>query len=106
MFLASAITKKPLLPNRRSCLQLAVATLGQRGHLNAFETGSEARRGIGHWINLYNSKRPHSAHNGATPEEAYTGLDKTGGNKNYGVHLRNAAEWSSRWGPPLGAHTG
>ena len=45
-------------------------------YLNAFETGSEARRGIGHWINLYNSKRPHSAHNGATPEEAYTGLDK------------------------------
>ena len=37
-------------------------------YLNAFETGSESRRGIGHWINLYNSQRPHSAHNGATPE--------------------------------------
>ena len=88
-------------------------------YLNAFETGSEARQGIGHWINLYNSERPHSAHNGAAPEEVYTGLDKnpergtspsgssplrislTGGNKNYGVHLRNAAEWSSQWGPPL-----
>ncbi len=45
-------------------------------YLNAFKTGSEARQGIGHWINLYNSERPHSAHNGATPEEVYTGLDK------------------------------
>ena len=88
-------------------------------YLNAFETGSQARQGIGHWMNRYNSERPHSAHAGATPEEGYTGLDKksergpspsgspplripqTGGNKNYGVHLRNAAEWSGRWGPPL-----
>ena len=44
--------------------------------LNAFETGSEARQGIGHWIDLYNSERPHSAHAGATPEEVYTGLKK------------------------------
>ena len=41
-------------------------------YLNAFETGSEARQGIGHWIDLYNSERPHSAHAGATPEEVYT----------------------------------
>ena len=34
-------------------------------YLNAFETGSEARQGIGHWIDLYNSERPHSAHAGA-----------------------------------------
>ena len=45
-------------------------------YLNAFETGSEARQGIGHWIDLYNSERPHSAHAGATPEEVYTGLKK------------------------------
>ena len=58
-------------------------------YLNAFETGSEARQGIGHWIDLYNSERPHSAHAGATPEEVYTGLKKhSGGNKNCGVHLR------------------
>jgi putative transposase len=29
-------------------------------YLNAFETGSEARNGIGAWINYYNERRPHS----------------------------------------------
>jgi putative transposase len=29
--------------------------------LNAFETGSEARSGIGRWISYYNTDRPHSA---------------------------------------------
>ena len=27
-------------------------------YLNAFETGTEARRGIGQWIDLYNTQRP------------------------------------------------
>jgi putative transposase len=40
-------------------------------YLNAFETGSEARRGIGRWINYYNGDRPHSSHNGLTSNEAY-----------------------------------
>jgi putative transposase len=40
-------------------------------YLNAFEGGSEARRGIGRWINYYNGDRPHSSHNGLTPNEAY-----------------------------------
>ena len=44
-------------------------------YLNAFETGTEARLGIGQWIERYNSQRPHSTHQGATPEEVYTGLD-------------------------------
>jgi putative transposase len=39
--------------------------------LNAFETGSEARAGIGRWIGYYNTKRPHSALAGRTPDEAY-----------------------------------
>jgi len=39
--------------------------------LNAFETGSEARDGIGRWIDYYNRRRPHSAFDGATPDEAY-----------------------------------
>ncbi len=42
--------------------------------LNAFETGSEARVGIGRWINYYNADRPHSALDGATPGEAYMKL--------------------------------
>ena len=40
-------------------------------YLNAFETGSEARAGIGQWIDYYNADRPHSALGGRTPEEAY-----------------------------------
>lgn len=40
-------------------------------YLNAFETGSEARTGIGNWITYYNEDRPHSTHAGLTPSEAY-----------------------------------
>ena len=40
-------------------------------YLNAFETGSEAREGIGAWITYYNHKRPHSSHGLLTPGEAY-----------------------------------
>jgi putative transposase len=39
--------------------------------LNAFETGSEARAGIGRWIGYYNADRPHSAFAGRTPDEVY-----------------------------------
>ena len=37
-----------------------------------FTTGSEARPGIGGWMDFYNRCRPHSSLNGRTPEEAYT----------------------------------
>ncbi len=40
-------------------------------YLNAFETGSEARNGIGAWITYHNEKRPHSSHGLLTPAEAY-----------------------------------
>ena len=40
-------------------------------YLNAFKTGSEARRGIGAWITYYTEKRPHSSHGLLTPAEAY-----------------------------------
>jgi len=39
--------------------------------LNAFETGGEARTGIGRWIDFYNQRRPHSALGERTPDEAY-----------------------------------
>ena len=39
--------------------------------LNAFGTGSEARTGIGCWINYYNADRPHAAFGGRTPHEVY-----------------------------------
>ena len=40
-------------------------------YLNAFETGSEARLGIGKWLTYYNAERPHSTHGILTPGEAY-----------------------------------
>ena len=40
-------------------------------YLNAYETGSEARAGIGKWIDFYNLQRPHSALDGITPSRCY-----------------------------------
>jgi putative transposase len=40
-------------------------------YLNAYETGSEARAGIGRWIDFYNRIRPHSSLGGTTPELLY-----------------------------------
>ncbi len=42
-------------------------------YLNAFETGTEARAGIGRWIAYYNADRPHSSLGERTPDEAYAG---------------------------------
>ena len=44
-------------------------------YLSEFTTGSEARTGIGGWMDFYNRCRPHSSLNGRTPEEAYTSAD-------------------------------
>jgi len=44
-------------------------------YLYAFETGSELRAGLAKWIGYYNTRRPHSALAGQTPEEAYGGRD-------------------------------
>jgi len=40
-------------------------------YLHDFESGSEAKRQIGHWMNYYNAERPHSSHGILTPDEAY-----------------------------------
>lgn len=40
-------------------------------YLNAYETGSEARAGIGKWITFYNQVRPHSSLAGKTPDSLY-----------------------------------
>jgi putative transposase len=47
-------------------------------YLNAFETGSEARKGIGKWIAKYNEERPHSSLDDRTPHEAYWKLPRPG----------------------------
>lgn len=45
--------------------------------LSAFETGSEARNGIGSWIDYYNQRRPHSTFGGRTPDEVYGRAEMT-----------------------------
>jgi putative transposase len=40
-------------------------------YLHAYETGSEVRQGLKRWIDLYNTRRPHSGLDGRTPDEAY-----------------------------------
>ena len=41
-------------------------------YLSEFATGSQARTGIGWWMDFYDRRRPHSALNDRTPAEAYT----------------------------------
>lgn len=40
-------------------------------YLHAFETGSEARAGIGKWIGFYNQHRPHSSLGGLPPDRCH-----------------------------------
>ncbi|MBF0329957.1 MAG: IS3 family transposase, partial [Nitrospirae bacterium] len=47
-------------------------------YLNAFETGSEVRKGIEKWIKRYNEERPHSSLDDRTPYEAYFNLQRPG----------------------------
>lgn len=47
-------------------------------YLNAWETGSEARDGIGKWFERYNERRPHSSLDDKTPDEAYFNLPRAG----------------------------
>lgn len=39
--------------------------------LDTFETGSEARSGVGSWIDHYNRRRPHSIFASGAPDEVY-----------------------------------
>ena len=41
-------------------------------YLAEFATGSQARIGISWWMDFYNERRPHSALDDRTPQEAYT----------------------------------
>jgi len=43
-------------------------------YLHAYETGSEARAGIGEWVEHYNHRRPHSSLGGRTPAEVHDGF--------------------------------
>ena len=50
---------------------------GPRSIDNAFDTGSEARAGIGSWIDYYNRRRTHSTFGGKTPDEVYATAEMT-----------------------------
>ena len=43
----------------------------ERVYLHAWETGSEAKAGVGKWVEFYNRKRPHSALGGRPPAVVY-----------------------------------
>jgi hypothetical protein len=36
-------------------------------YLHAWETGSQAKAGVGRWMTFYNHQRPHAAHGGQPP---------------------------------------
>jgi len=46
-------------------------------YLNAFETGSDLRTGLGRWIAYYNGQRPHSRLAGRKPDEVYGQITAT-----------------------------
>jgi putative transposase len=46
-------------------------------YLHAWETGSQARNGIGRWITFYNHQRPHTAHGGQPPAVVYFNSNET-----------------------------
>ncbi|MBP8932295.1 MAG: IS3 family transposase [Paracoccus sp.] len=46
-------------------------------YLHAWETGSQARAGIGRWITFYNHQRPHTAHGGQPPAVVYFNATQT-----------------------------
>jgi putative transposase len=46
-------------------------------YLHAWETGSQAKAGVGHWITFYNHQRPHAAHGGQPPAVVYFNATQT-----------------------------
>jgi putative transposase len=45
----------------------------QEVYLRAYDTVSEARASIARYLGFYNSRRPHRAHKGRTPDALYFG---------------------------------
>ena len=87
-------------------------------YLSEFATGSQARTGIGGWMDFYDRCRPHSSLNDRTPAEVYTNgggpepgamprLPAAQGRLNHapGFHLSCDEHLSKGWGPPLSLKT-
>ena len=47
-------------------------------YLHAWETGSQAKAGVGRWISFYNNQRPHAAHGRQPPAACYFNQIETG----------------------------
>jgi putative transposase len=45
--------------------------------LRTFETGSQARDGIGKWLTYYNAERPYSTYGILTPDEVHASKTET-----------------------------
>lgn len=60
-------------------------------YLHAYETGSEARSGIGAWLHKYNNNRPHSGLDDYTPDEVYNGIPQQDGPDPRRGQLKKAA---------------
>ena len=46
-------------------------------YLHAWETGSQAKAGVGRWITFYNQLRAHAAHGGLPPAVVYLNATET-----------------------------
>ena len=46
-------------------------------YLHAYDSVSDARASIGHYLDLYNRRRPHSSRDDQTPDQAYFGSTNT-----------------------------
>ncbi|MBS4011091.1 MAG: integrase core domain-containing protein [Roseovarius sp.] len=66
-----SIEGKGLLRDNRMIERLWRSLTLECVYLNAFETNSVMRTGIGKRLSYYNSERPHSTHGILTPDEVY-----------------------------------
>jgi putative transposase len=46
-------------------------------YLHSWETGSQAKAGIGQWMTFYNHRRPHSSLGGTAPDVFYRHIIET-----------------------------
>ena len=66
-------------------------------YLQVFETGSQARTGIGQWMAKFNAERPHSTQGILTPDEAHkskTQPIKISSQNETLIQPKSVAKWS------------
>ncbi len=58
-------------------------------YLHAWETGSQAKAGIGRWITFYNHQRPYAIRRENSPPDCFPILTIHGGQSSAVVYLKN-----------------